>query len=137
MQEPTEALMTIDKPFIVIALPLVSIVLQSEYYCSSTQSDIVLYQICEPLVPCEMPLPAFAPRNVSKVKWRLMVASCFRRMGNYQKALELYEHIHVQYPENLECKHRSNSFCGSLKNKSRHMNTKLFSGGILALRENL
>lgn len=24
-------------------------------------------------------------------------------MGNYQKALELYEKIHVDYPENLEC----------------------------------
>lgn len=45
-----------------------------------------------------------APRLFSKVKWRLMVTSCFRRMGNYQKALELYEKIHVEYPENLECK---------------------------------
>ncbi|CAN0060394.1 unnamed protein product, partial [Ectocarpus sp. 12 AP-2014] len=33
-----------------------------------------------------------------------MVTSCFRRMGNYQKALELYEQIHTEYPENLECK---------------------------------
>lgn len=24
-------------------------------------------------------------------------------MGNYQKALELYEKIHVDYPDNLEC----------------------------------
>lgn len=33
-----------------------------------------------------------------------MVTSCFRRMGNYQKALELYEKIHTEYPDNLECK---------------------------------
>lgn len=25
-------------------------------------------------------------------------------MGNYQKALELYEKIHIEYPDNLECK---------------------------------
>lgn len=28
-------------------------------------------------------------------------------MGNYQMALELYEKIHIDYPENLECKHLS------------------------------
>ncbi|CAM9656365.1 unnamed protein product [Laminaria digitata] len=39
----------------------------------------------------------------TEVKWRLMVTSCFRRMGNYQMALELYEKIHIDYPENLEC----------------------------------
>ena len=38
-----------------------------------------------------------------EVKWRLMVASCFRRMGSYQKALDLYEKIYRDYPENLEC----------------------------------
>lgn len=32
-----------------------------------------------------------------------MVTSCYRRMGNFTKALELYEAIHKQYPENLEC----------------------------------
>ena len=45
-------------------------------------------------------------RNVRafKVKWRLMVTSCYRRMHNYQKALELYEKIHTEHPDNLECK---------------------------------
>jgi intraflagellar transport protein 88 len=38
-----------------------------------------------------------------EVKWRLMVTSCYRRMHNYQKALELYEQIHSEHPENLEC----------------------------------
>ena len=28
-------------------------------------------------------------------------------MGNYQMALELYEKIHVDYPDNLECEHLS------------------------------
>jgi intraflagellar transport protein 88 len=38
-----------------------------------------------------------------EVKWRLMVTSCHRRMGHFQEALELYEQIHTDYPENLEC----------------------------------
>ena len=33
----------------------------------------------------------------NEVKWKLMVTSCYRRMGSYQKALELYEEIHTQY----------------------------------------
>lgn len=32
-----------------------------------------------------------------------MVTSCYRRMHNYQKALELYEQIHTEHPDNLEC----------------------------------
>ena len=32
-----------------------------------------------------------------EVKWRLMVTSCYRRLGSYQKALELYEEIHKEY----------------------------------------
>nr|KAF6427664.1 intraflagellar transport 88 [Rousettus aegyptiacus] len=37
------------------------------------------------------------------VKWQLMVASCFRRSGNYQKALDTYKDIHRKFPENAEC----------------------------------
>ncbi|XP_069569502.1 intraflagellar transport protein 88 homolog isoform X2 [Brachyistius frenatus] len=39
----------------------------------------------------------------SQVKWQLMVASCYRRSGNYQKALETYKEIHRKFPENVEC----------------------------------
>ncbi|KAJ1448492.1 hypothetical protein M885DRAFT_450175 [Pelagophyceae sp. CCMP2097] len=39
----------------------------------------------------------------AEVKWRLMVTSCFRRMGSYQRALELYEEIHALHPDNAEC----------------------------------
>lgn len=38
-----------------------------------------------------------------EVKWRLMVASCYRRMGALQKALKLYEDINNDYPDNFEC----------------------------------
>ncbi|CAB1432594.1 unnamed protein product [Pleuronectes platessa] len=39
----------------------------------------------------------------TQVKWQLMVASCYRRSGNYQKALETYKDIHHKFPENVEC----------------------------------
>ncbi|XP_054020662.1 intraflagellar transport protein 88 homolog isoform X1 [Dryobates pubescens] len=39
----------------------------------------------------------------TQVKWQLMVASCYRRSGNYQKALEKYKVIHRKFPENAEC----------------------------------
>ncbi|KAG1960001.1 intraflagellar transport protein [Pimephales promelas] len=39
----------------------------------------------------------------TQVKWQLMVASCYRRSGNYQKALETYKDIHRKFPENVEC----------------------------------
>ncbi|KAM3607785.1 uncharacterized protein V6R79_013939 [Siganus canaliculatus] len=39
----------------------------------------------------------------TQVKWQLMVASCYRRSGSYQKALETYKDIHRKFPENVEC----------------------------------
>ncbi|KAM3862431.1 intraflagellar transport protein 88 homolog isoform 2-T2 [Diretmus argenteus] len=39
----------------------------------------------------------------NQVKWQLMVASCYRRSGNYQKALETYKDLHRKFPENVEC----------------------------------
>ncbi|XP_047192981.1 intraflagellar transport protein 88 homolog isoform X2 [Scophthalmus maximus] len=39
----------------------------------------------------------------TQVKWQLMVASCYRRSGNYQRALETYKDIHRKFPENVEC----------------------------------
>jgi hypothetical protein len=41
-----------------------------------------------------------------EVKWKLMVASCHRRMANYAKALECYEAIHGQHPDDPECERR-------------------------------
>lgn len=43
------------------------------------------------------------------VRWKLLVASCYRRMGAENKALDLYEKIHEENPENIDCKlyHRS------------------------------
>ncbi|CAM9116263.1 unnamed protein product [Hapterophycus canaliculatus] len=61
----------------------------------------------------------------TEVKWRLMVASCFRRMGNYRKALELYEQIHVQYPDNLECLRYLVAICRDHDRPFQHYQHKL------------
>ncbi|XP_064489410.1 intraflagellar transport protein 88 homolog [Ornithodoros turicata] len=39
----------------------------------------------------------------NQVKWQLMVASCHRRSGSYQNALQTYKDIHRKFPENTEC----------------------------------
>ncbi|KAJ3325914.1 Intraflagellar transport protein 88 [Boothiomyces sp. JEL0866] len=39
----------------------------------------------------------------AEVKWQLMIASCYRRSGNYQAAFETYKNIHDKFPENTEC----------------------------------
>lgn len=36
-------------------------------------------------------------------KWRLMIASCYRRMSLFNDALKVYEEIHSEHPDNLEC----------------------------------
>jgi tetratricopeptide (TPR) repeat protein len=37
----------------------------------------------------------------SEVKWRLMVTSCYI-LGDYFRALELYQQIHEEHPTNVE-----------------------------------
>ncbi|CDS41179.1 intraflagellar transport protein 88 [Echinococcus multilocularis] len=39
----------------------------------------------------------------NQIKWQLMIASCHRKSGNYQQALEMYKKIHSKFPENIEC----------------------------------
>lgn len=36
-------------------------------------------------------------------RWRLLVAACLRRTGQFHKALEEYKNIHRKFPENIEC----------------------------------
>ena len=38
-----------------------------------------------------------------EVKWQLMIASCYRRSGNYQQSLATYKKIHLRFPDNVEC----------------------------------
>nr|XP_012152917.1 PREDICTED: intraflagellar transport protein 88 homolog isoform X9 [Megachile rotundata] len=36
-------------------------------------------------------------------RWRLLVAACLRRTGQFHKALTEYQDIHNKFPENIEC----------------------------------
>uniref|UniRef100_A0A7S3ZB54 Uncharacterized protein n=1 Tax=Lotharella globosa TaxID=91324 RepID=A0A7S3ZB54_9EUKA len=51
-----------------------------------------------------------------EIKWRLMVASCYRRMGALPRALRCYRQIHKQDPDNAEC---LRYMCTILKDMSR------------------
>merc|ERR1712187_882172 len=56
----------------------------------------------------------------SEVKWRLMVASCYRRMGAYPAALKLYEDIHRSHPNDIECVRYLITICKEMKQKYDH-----------------
>lgn len=38
-----------------------------------------------------------------EVRWHLMLATCYRKSGNYGRAMETYKEIHKKFPENLDC----------------------------------
>ncbi|XP_066542538.1 intraflagellar transport protein 88 homolog [Hoplias malabaricus] len=57
-------------------------------------------QFCEKAIQYFERATLIQPHNVV---WQLMVASCYRRSGNYQKALETYKDIHRKFPDNIEC----------------------------------
>lgn len=39
-----------------------------------------------------------------EIKWHLMVASCYRRSGDYTAALDKYKWIHQHFPDDTDCK---------------------------------
>lgn len=49
-----------------------------------------------------------------EVKWQLMVTSCYRRLGDFNKALELYQDIHEKHPENVEALQYLEALCRDL-----------------------
>lgn len=49
-----------------------------------------------------------------EIKWQLMVTSCYRRLGDLYKALELYQQIHEQYPDNIEALQYLEALCKDL-----------------------
>jgi intraflagellar transport protein 88 len=54
----------------------------------------------------EQAIPYFARAaevETNEAKWKLMVASCHRRLGSFQTALTLYENIHKAHPMDQEC----------------------------------
>jgi len=56
----------------------------------------------------------------AEVKWSLMVASCFRRMGAYPTALKLYEDIHKNHPNDIECVRYLITICKEMKQNYEH-----------------
>lgn len=50
-------------------------------------------------------------------KWQLLLASCYKKIGNHQKAVEVYKNLHKENPDNIECTPIENLF---LKKKRRN-----------------
>ncbi|KAG7213804.1 hypothetical protein KM043_003020 [Ampulex compressa] len=47
-------------------------------------------------------------------RWRLLVAACLRRTGQFHKALSEYQDIHEKFPENIDCLKFLVRLCGDL-----------------------
>lgn len=54
-----------------------------------------------------------------EVKWKLMVASCHRRSGDYALAFEIYRAIHADFPDNIECLRYLVHICDDLGKKDQ------------------
>merc|ERR1719313_1824338 len=54
-----------------------------------------------------------------EVKWKLMVASCHRRSGDYALAFEIYRLIHSDFPDNIECLRYLVHICDDLGKKDQ------------------
>jgi hypothetical protein len=54
-----------------------------------------------------------------------MVSSCYRRLGEFQKSLELYIQIHEDFPENIESLQYLESLCKDLGRPSDEYSKKL------------
>ena len=61
----------------------------------------------------------------SEVKWQLMVTSCYRRLGDYHKALELYQAIHEAHPDNIEALQYLEALCRDLSRPTEEYSRKL------------
>merc|ERR1719230_1630791 len=55
----------------------------------------------------------------SEVKWKLMVASCHRRSGDYALAFDIYRQIHNDFPDNIECLRYLVHICDDLGKKDQ------------------
>lgn len=60
-----------------------------------------------------------------EVKWRLMVTSCYRRLGDYYKALDLYTEIHEEHPENIEALQYLEALCKDLSRPHEEYSRRL------------
>ncbi|QDZ17796.1 intraflagellar transport particle protein 88 [Chloropicon primus] len=56
-----------------------------------------------------------------EVKWKLMVASCYRRIGAFPLALRKYKEIHKESPDNVECLRYLVHLCNELGSREEVM----------------
>ncbi|OAD62752.1 Intraflagellar transport protein 88 like protein [Eufriesea mexicana] len=54
-------------------------------------------------------------------RWRLLVAACLRRIGQFHKAVLEYQDIHNKFPENVECLKFLVRLCSDLGLKEAHV----------------
>lgn len=54
-------------------------------------------------------------------RWRLLVAACLRRTGQFHKALAEYQDIHNKFPDNIECLKFLIRLCSDLGLKEAQM----------------
>ncbi|KAH7352170.1 hypothetical protein KP509_19G033100 [Ceratopteris richardii] len=52
-----------------------------------------------------------------EVKWQLMIASCYRKIGSYSEAIAKHKEILIQHPNNIECLKYLVNMCTSLGKK--------------------
>jgi len=60
-----------------------------------------------------------------EIKWPLMVTSCYRRLGDFYKALELYQKIHEEHPDNIEALQYLEALCKDLGRSHEEYTKKL------------
>ena len=60
-----------------------------------------------------------------EVKWQLMIASCYRRMNLFNEALKVYEDIHAENPDNIDCLRGLVQIRKELGLKYQHFSEKL------------
>ncbi|XP_020293114.1 intraflagellar transport protein 88 homolog [Pseudomyrmex gracilis] len=63
-------------------------------------SYFISMQIAEKALPYFEKAVELAP---DEPRWRLLVAACLRRTGQFHKALAEYQDIHNKFPDNIEC----------------------------------
>jgi hypothetical protein len=50
----------------------------------------------------------------NEIKWQLMIASCYRRLGAFQQSYEVYLEIHRKHEDNVECLRYLIQICNDL-----------------------
>jgi len=51
----------------------------------------------------------------SQPRWQLLVASCYRRAGNYSSALQTYRVAHRRFPDHVDCLRLLTRLCSELQ----------------------